>query len=112
MTSLVEIAMNMRQDARRKGRVRSRLPRGLRLTLQWLGSERTWKLSLTREGVTPSTDEEAICCSAFKVPADAQRQYTVEHFGGIDWHVIRLTWVMLEQLPLGIEAPAKAVRYE
>lgn len=108
---LIELAMNMRSDARRAGRARQRLPRGLHLTLQWLGTERTWKLSLTRDGVTPSAEEERICRDAFRVPTDATREYTVEHFGGFEWHVIRLRWVMLEQLPL-LDAPVKAVRYE
>ena len=109
---LIKIAMNMRSDARRAGRARQRLPRGLRLTLQWIGAERRWKLSLTRDNVTPSAEEEQICRQAFRVPDDADREYTVEPFGGIDWHVVRLSWVMLEQLPLGIQAPVKAVRYE
>lgn len=109
MTSLIEIAINMRSEARRFGRSRQRLERGLRLTLRWKGPEREWSLSLTRDKTYPSAGEERICREAFKVPADARREQEIKPFGGFDWHIVRYHWTMLEQMPLDIQ-PQEARR--
>ena len=109
MKLLPKIAALMWAEAGAAGIARHSLKRGLHLTLRKNGLPPgpqaapggEWILSLTRAGVIPGEQEEAICRRAFGVPATAQRRTNIVDGG---WYVVRFHWLeKVEQLAL-IEA--------
>jgi hypothetical protein len=68
-----------------------------------LDRQRSWRLSLARNGKTPSATEVKTVMRDFGVPEDANK--STDTNGG--WEIVRLTWKEARQGPLFEVAPVE-----
>ncbi len=72
MAKLATVALEMEDEARRRGQAYRKLARGLELHLAWCAGQKA--LTLSRSGALPGEMEITICRDLFRVPPDAGRE--------------------------------------
>ncbi len=72
MPKLATVALEMEDEARRRGQAYRLLARGLSLHLAWCAGQKA--LTLSRPGSKPGELEIAICRDLFHLPAETRRE--------------------------------------